>query len=276
MRPIALAALLLGTLVLPAPARAQEGFTCGLVSVTDPTGEGDVQTGEVDGGPITATSTDPNAPSADPTASMTLRCTVQVGATGHTHAGPDAASASASGTGFVVLPPTQVSFVAPEGTDTWLCTEVTVNGTVSYWDDVNGTFSSSSSVGCALVISQEIEDPPGPPLPWAGVVTIQNGSATSVPPPGWTCDQTGFFPVEVTCTPSLLDIPGDCPAMAVLAAAASGQVRGEVACDSVSVSTRLVSGFHADANFGDLGRSIRSVRCRAHSAVANYVVICAG
>lgn len=144
----------IGLAVVP-PVQAQaEGLLCSFTSTTDPVSEPDTQTGEIEGGPLTATSTDPNAPSADPSASMTLKCTVQVGATGATHVGPDAASASASATGVVVLAPTTISYALPEDSSVYLCTQVTVNGSVYYYDETNGVWSMSASVDCALAISQ--------------------------------------------------------------------------------------------------------------------------
>lgn len=147
---VAVAATAFGsaTLAVAPPAQAQaEGVRCGLTSAADPTAEADIYTGELHGGPLTVT--------ADPTASITLKCTVQVGATGQVHAGPDAASASASGTGTAVLPPTAVSYAAPPSADVYLCTEVNVNGVTYYYDEANGIWSQSSSASCVLAISQE-------------------------------------------------------------------------------------------------------------------------
>jgi hypothetical protein len=103
------------------------GMLCGLVSTNDPTGlTDDRQTGEVNAGPLYL-------------GSGSVTCTVQVGDAHYT--GANAATASAAGTGAVVLPPTPVSY-AGDGT-VFVCTQVTVDGDTSaqFLDDATGAWS---------------------------------------------------------------------------------------------------------------------------------------
>ena len=161
-RNVVVVALAAGSIQLAAtvPAHAQaEGLHCGFTSVTDPTGEGDVQTGEIDGGPLAAGSLDPDAPAADPTADLRLICAIQVGPTGATYDGVDSTSASANGTGVVVLPPTQISYVSPEGFDVYICTTLVVDGTAYNYDYATGTWTQSGSAACDPAISQSVPDP---------------------------------------------------------------------------------------------------------------------
>ena len=132
----------------PGIAQAEpEGTLCDLAAVQDVTADDDTRTGVVSGGPIA----DPD----DPTAQVALTCTVQVGPAGATHAGADAASATGSGTGAAVVVPTQVSFVAPSGSDVYVCTSAVVDGVTYYYDDANAAWSTSASVSCKLTISQD-------------------------------------------------------------------------------------------------------------------------
>lgn len=161
---IALVAVAAGSLsvLYAAPAQAApEGARCRFTSVTDPVGEDDVQTGQMNGGPIT----DPTAPGAE----ITLTCTIQVGPLGATHAGADAAAASSTGTGVAVLAPTAISYTAPEGLDVYQCTQVTVNGTTYYWNGTTWTTDPSSA--CQLATSQEI--PPEPILSTINMILEQ-------------------------------------------------------------------------------------------------------
>lgn len=160
---IAVMAVAIGTVQLTGAAPAQahpSGILCGFTSITDPNGEPGTQTGEVDGGPLVEADLDADPPTVDATASLTLKCTIQVGATGSTHLGPDSASASASASGVVVLGPTTISYSAAVGLDVFLCTQVTVNGEIHYYNSIDGEWSLDASVGCALAISQEVD--PGP------------------------------------------------------------------------------------------------------------------
>ena len=123
---------------------------CTMASTTDPTVEGSVQTGTLSGA---YTDVD------NPTGSVSLKCTLQIWSP--SHSGADAVSATGSGTGTAILPPTQISYVAPEGSDVYVCAERSVNGTTSYWDATNGAWSSSNAVDCDLAISQSTSNSVG-------------------------------------------------------------------------------------------------------------------
>ena len=148
----ALLALVAGGLhlgyVVPAHA-TPVGRLCSFWSVTDPTVEGgQTQTGEINAGPVT-----------DDTqvgATITVTCTIQVGAANSTHADTDAVACASTGTGAVSVA-CQASYVSPEGQPVYLCTEVTVHGTTTYYrDSVAGTWSSSPSVSCEDAAMQQI------------------------------------------------------------------------------------------------------------------------
>jgi len=155
--------MLLGSAVAVTPAaNAQTGFLCGFASITDPTVEGDVQTGEIDGGPLFAADVDNPG---EETANISIRCTIQVGAQGSVHSGIDAYSAEGpTQAGVAVLPAHQFTYVAPEGAPVYLCTEAEVNGQIRYFneteDDATRGWTTSSASLCALAISQEVD--PGP------------------------------------------------------------------------------------------------------------------
>lgn len=99
----------------PAPA----GEVCGFVSMSDTTGQ--MQSGEIDGGPLVA-----------PGSAVSITCSIHVD--NGTHSGTAAVSASATGQSVVVLPPTPMSYPDPEAQPVHLCTEATVDGTAWYWD----------------------------------------------------------------------------------------------------------------------------------------------
>lgn len=166
------------TAAAPAQAQAPEGpatgILCGFGSVTDPTIEnGEVQTGEIDGGPLVATA---------PGATISMTCTIQVGAANSTHAGANSAVAGSSpSVQATAVPPTLVSYLSPEGQPVYMCTEATVNGVTYYYDSVSepGGWSLSSSVGCSEAISQEIF--PGPLGPVLDILfPILDGVFTTV------------------------------------------------------------------------------------------------
>lgn len=135
----------------PAHPRPARGFLCGFTSEFDPTLEGDTQTGEIDGGPLVN--------EANPGGDIYLKCTIQVGSQGATHAGADSTGvADGTGAGVVVIPPTVVRYVGPFGLPVYLCSEVRLGGaggTPLYWDSTNGEFSSSSGVDCGLALYQD-------------------------------------------------------------------------------------------------------------------------
>jgi hypothetical protein len=97
------------------------GFTCGFAATTDPTGalaNSDTQTGTVFDyfySGTTGTNAGPDT--------VTVTCSIQIN--DPNPAGPDAVSASATGTGGAILPPVLVSFVAQPGDVVFACTEVT-------------------------------------------------------------------------------------------------------------------------------------------------------
>lgn len=168
---VAVAAAAVGGLQLGAvaPAEAQTGFLCGFASITDPTVEGDVQTGEINGGPLAAADTDNPGEEA---ATIAIRCTIQVGAQGATHAGADAyAATSPTNPGVAVLPAHQFTYVAPSGSPVYLCSSAIVNGQIRYWDSVNdpvdttdGGWQTTSGHDCLLAISQEVDPGDGSEL----------------------------------------------------------------------------------------------------------------
>jgi hypothetical protein len=139
MRPYAAALLVAGTLLTTGTARADAptgvGSLCGFASSDDRTGavgQPGQQIGEVYGGPVAVADL---PASLDPVfwdefgnpASGTITCAIQVGGTG-AYADADGASASASGTVVVYLPPTEITyfnFAAPPD-PVWLCTTWTL------------------------------------------------------------------------------------------------------------------------------------------------------
>jgi hypothetical protein len=146
-------------LAVVAPAEAQvgvaEGRRCSFNSITDPTLEGDAQTGQINGGPLVATA---------PAATIQMTCTIQVGA--NTHNGGDACAAPGPASlqvGFVT--PTACTYDSPEGVPVYMCTQATINGVTYYWDagppdPGTGTWSTSSASYCNEALSVEIF--PGP------------------------------------------------------------------------------------------------------------------
>jgi hypothetical protein len=134
------AALLAAALLAPAalatvPATAAEKRPfpagCGFMALTDPTAaDPDTQLAEIDGGPMLL-----GGPTGLPF-SGTLVCTIQVG--GGLPGDPDTASASAHGTGVVVVPPTVVRYDAPIASYVYFCTEfVGDDGSHFYLVDTN-------------------------------------------------------------------------------------------------------------------------------------------
>lgn len=154
MRRLALTLLAL-VLPLAGPVRATEpeGMLCGFSSLPEPTQDEGTVLAEVDGGPVAVA--DLADLVANP-ATVTLTCTIQVGAENMTHAGADAASVSVSGNTVAVLPPTLVSYrEAPDRSFT-ICTQVTVTDARGdthdfYWDGDAEEFSSSPDVYCWLL-----------------------------------------------------------------------------------------------------------------------------
>jgi hypothetical protein len=199
------------------PADGPSGLLCGFTSTTDPGTEGgDVQTGELDAGPLTAiddTATPPTPPTPQ---SGTVKCTIQVG--GSTHAAPDnGASASASGTGVIVLPATLVSYNSPPNVPVYLCTQFTYSdGRTVYFDDpndptVDGNWDTDPNVDCGLA-TEVSSPPPPPPSPvqtyvagGTGVVSNDNtaalGNTTVVDAGVLVCDPSDAVGIGGVCLP---------------------------------------------------------------------------
>lgn len=125
-------ALLTAAAVLPAPSYAAEGpagSPCRLYPVP-PQDDADVYAGVLFGGPYAA--------------SGTLTCTVQVGAPAHS--GADAEVRSATGTGAVLVPPSEV---APPwtGEPMYVCTRFTpAAGPAVYWS--NNAWTDDPAAPC--------------------------------------------------------------------------------------------------------------------------------
>ena len=142
-KKLVLAALVAGavnlTPIAPAHASPGEGRDCDLQSAVDPTVEnGGTHWGTLSGGPFAATT---------PGSTVTLTCTVQVGAVNSTHAGSDSTSLSSTSTQAAAVSG-QVSYVLPEDQPQYVCTEVRVDGTTWYRDAVAETWSTDSGVPC--------------------------------------------------------------------------------------------------------------------------------
>ena len=165
MRTLGIALLAVGLVAVPAPARVPErdvvqeqtGKLCGFASTTDPSSPS-VQTGVMHGGPVTAAEV-----TADPAATISLTCTVQVFAPTHAH--PDAVSRSAGGgDGVAHLQPTAIGYDLPHEHDqpVYLCSQATVAGQPYYWDALGGAWSTSADVRCVLAAKQRVP----PPVVW--------------------------------------------------------------------------------------------------------------
>lgn len=160
----AVAALLALAFVPGVPAGAAptvDGELCDFVT-TGLLADDGTETFVIDGGPLVAA--DLSDAVANPV-TMTLRCSIQPGFD-YRHTAPDAASASATGTGAVTLPPTPVE-VALDPDEWWeftYCTEVTAvdaRGVTHrlYWDSARSggenRFSTSDSALCAVSWCQQ-------------------------------------------------------------------------------------------------------------------------
>jgi hypothetical protein len=145
---LGLAALLLAGTALPGHAATPLAVDlCGWASITDPTSV-DRQVGEIHGGPMVATAVDPAAGLV----LVTLTCSLRTGPYTATHLDPVAASASASGFGIAVLPPTPVAYPAAPDAFVSVCTDVVLadgaGSTHYYWDAWVQEFSTDPSVPC--------------------------------------------------------------------------------------------------------------------------------
>ena len=163
---IAVLAVVAGSLnvTFAGPAHAGEpvGRPCGFTSVSEPLGEDDVQTGQINAGPVTST----NVPPVD----ITITCTLKVGGSGATHAGTgevDNKTVTGPTTRGVAVAAGQVTYLSPEGQPVYLCTQVTlgkVPGVTRYWDAGDlpgeGSWSPEADSDCGEAIQQQlIPDP---------------------------------------------------------------------------------------------------------------------
>ena len=121
---------------------------CSFLAVEDPTLPGSgIFSGVIAGGPVVSDVVG---------ATISIRCTLQVGAAASTHAGADSAVASSgSSTQAAVLLPTLVAYFAPPGAPIYVCTAVTINGT-TYYSNGSG-WSTSTAASCQLATSQETD-----------------------------------------------------------------------------------------------------------------------
>ena len=184
MKKLVLAAFVAATALVPfAPAHADhgpQGLLCGFVSVTDPGTEGgNIQTGEIDGGPVLVTG------------DGTITCDIQVGQ--ELSSGSNAASVSGSGNTVVYATPTVVSYESPDDVPVYLCTTVSDATGTYYWDDLTGDWvSSASAAHCSLATSASTDDGPTHELELLIDSIICPVLATLLPPEGdiagvWDC-----------------------------------------------------------------------------------------
>lgn len=159
IKQAAIAALAFGGATLSAPAQAQTGRLCGFLAATDPTVQnGQTQSGILNGGPVSSADADALG---EAVATISLKCTIQVGAANANHDGADAASAAGNPSLAVAyVNPTLVSFVSPPGQPVYLCSQVTVNGQVRYYNPVTAAFSVSPNTPCLEAMRQEVDPSP--------------------------------------------------------------------------------------------------------------------
>lgn len=171
MKRIAVAALLLGTIVpagpaataVPAAARvayANEGPARGPVCALDATdSSGDTRSGTLVAGPLTLA--DPAHPGAVHRGAVT--CTVQVG--GARHRDPDTVAVTGRTATAAVGVVGRAAFAAA-GT-AFVCTQVVVDGTPLYWDDdgtaagLRSRWSTSDDARCGQAFAPGGDDPYG-------------------------------------------------------------------------------------------------------------------
>lgn len=203
-----LAAALLLTVAAAAPVRGAaaadgpEGRPCSYTAVRDEAAEGGRRrVGVVAAGPYSADGT--------------VTCTVQVGAP--EHAAKDAASASASGKGTVVLAPTIIGHEDVDGLRTYLCTALDwyEHGTL-YWSGGGWTPDPYAPCDVLTTTVPYVSPPPIPLTGWIQIATDVSTAPASSPvtfttggylanPSLWTCDETVSYgpgpgmPYHVTC-----------------------------------------------------------------------------
>jgi len=221
------------------PALAEPaGLRCRFSSITDPTVEGDVQVGQINAGPITG---------GGEVGDVQITCTIQVNIA--THGGGGASVSSEVTPGAAVIPPSQISYVSPEGSIVYMCTKVTVGGQAYYWNSTGGgpsvletgSWSTSSGGPCSTAISQEIETPA---LPIEAVVIIAppDGSEpihTNID--GADCSSYTWNPItgeyDVTCVAARV-----CSPVTVAAIGAPGAVTGMTWCTGGPVAVAVSPG----------------------------------
>jgi hypothetical protein len=184
----------------PPVSPVANGTRCSYAAIDDPSGEPDHMLGFVTGGPLTASL---------PAATISMRCTIQVGGANATHAGADSCSADSDPSLQVTeLPATPCHYIRPAGVPVFICTQATINGMTWYWDatvavqgpvgelDVEIGWTPSSSAMCDESVSQEVF--PGPAAPvLENVVCVR-----TYHPPYWdvyTC--TAVPPTDVDVEP---------------------------------------------------------------------------
>ena len=145
-------ALLLAT-AFAAPASATQpdpllDWACGFATIRDPRLESSysAQAGYLNGGPIRQ--------------SGTLTCTIKVDAA--THAAPyeHGTSASATGIGVTVLPPTVAEYISPPDAVIYLCDEFTdADGVTWYFDGDTFDWSTDENAACQVTVTGTTAEP---------------------------------------------------------------------------------------------------------------------
>jgi hypothetical protein len=153
-RHAVLAALLACCLLPVAGAHADPpvaaGWSCGLSS----TGTAGMQSGQLAGGPVSAADSPVADPGGNP-ASVTVRCAVVVGSSGH-YDDPPVASGSVSGVGSATLAPKPVVFPVGAADNVYVCTTWVLRDAhgdeeTGYLDDATDEFFDEPSwATCAL------------------------------------------------------------------------------------------------------------------------------
>lgn len=153
------------------------GALCGLSSSNDVVAAGEMQRGQVEGGPLAAGG------------SIQVVCSVQVGASAQFASAPDAVTAASStGSGIATLPPQVVTFVAT-GEPVYVCSSAVVNGSSLHYDYGSGQWTTSAATArCWQAYSQTVDPTPLTPAdddratynspPWmVGCADFDSGAA---------------------------------------------------------------------------------------------------
>ena len=228
MKASLLAAAVVAVVLPGAPAHAGRpdlaGQFCSFSSIVDPAGDGDRQVGYLEGGPLAAADLPAVDLFDDPTltwdvlgnpVSVTLTCSIHVGAANMTHAGAAAASASASGVTVVAVPPTPISYVAAVDELVALCTEVVVTDRRGethhlYREPGTGTFSTDPDSSCAGAVCLSLEC--GPLGPVMEALDLANRVLVELVDPAVCPQLAAVFPPEGDVDYPVLGGPfWDCP-----------------------------------------------------------------